>query len=394
MTVGTGIGDSKERVRSLAHGLLQSIYHRRPDRIVFFGSDKSRETLDYLLEEAKREEKDIPEYEFIEVREVDRVNEWLEVFEEQMKKYRDYDVVVDYTSGTKTMTSAAFVMAILYRKDVSVVSGFRDKNGTVQRGTEQVITQNMYQVYDKLSIRRFKDLFNLGRFETAIDVLENDVVNHNRRDAYLNLTRAYLHWDLFEHEKALDYLNSEEVRSLDELEDVIKRNKRILGEIVSSRTGKRKFKYRPFLPDLLANSRRRASEGRYDDAAARLYRALELIAQVIIEEKYGDETDNLSPDKYSMRTRSTLKLNGKRRVALRGAYKLLACEEHDIGKVFIEDKKVMDLLTIRNYSILAHGLEPVNRDQYVRFYDRVLYYARMLDKDIDSKIEDATFPQV
>src|SRR5690606_31486910 len=103
---------------------LQSIYHRRPDRIVFFGSDKSRETLDYLLEEAKREEKDIPEYEFIEVREVDRVNEWLEVFEEQMKKYRDYDVVVDYTSGTKTMTSAAFVMAILYRKEVSVVSGF------------------------------------------------------------------------------------------------------------------------------------------------------------------------------------------------------------------------------------------------------------------------------
>ena len=101
-----------------------------------------------------------------------------------------------------------------------------------------------------------------------------------------------------------------------------------------------------------------------------------------------------SPDKYSMRTRSTLKLNGKRRVALRGAYKLLACEEHDIGKVFIEDKKVMDLLTIRNYSILAHGLEPVNRDQYERFYDRVLYYARMLDKDIDSKIEDATFPQV
>ena len=48
-TVGTRTGDSNERVRSLAQGLLQSIYHRRPDRIVFFGSDKSRETLDYLL---------------------------------------------------------------------------------------------------------------------------------------------------------------------------------------------------------------------------------------------------------------------------------------------------------------------------------------------------------
>ena len=115
---------------------------------------------------------------------------------------------------------------------------------------------------------------------------------------------------------------------------------------------------------------------------------------MIIEEKYGDETDSLSPDKYSMGTRSTLKLNAKRRVALRDAYKLLACEDYDIGKAFIEDNRVMDLLTVRNYSILAHGLEPVNRDDYKKFYDRVLYYARILDKDIDSKIEDATFPQL
>src|SRR5690606_26102399 len=155
--------------------------------------------------------------------------------------------------------------------------------------------------------------------------------------------------------------------------------KRILGEIVSSRTGKRKFKYRPFLPDLLANSRRRASEGRYDDAAARLYRALELLAQVIIEEKYGDETDSLSPDQHSMATRSTLKLTAKRRAALTDASNLLACEADDIAKAFTEANRVMDLLTVRNSAILAHRLEPVNRDDHKQFYDRVLYYARTLD---------------
>lgn len=55
MTVGTGVGDSEERVRSLAHGLLSSIHHNRPDRVIFFGSDKSRKTVDYISEEAERE---------------------------------------------------------------------------------------------------------------------------------------------------------------------------------------------------------------------------------------------------------------------------------------------------------------------------------------------------
>jgi len=394
MPVGTGTGTSEDRVRSLAHGLFHSIVKNRPDKIVFFGSDMSRKTVEYIEKEAETQGKHLPEYEFIEIHDIDRVSELFNRFEEQMKIYGDHEVIVDYTSGTKTMTSIAFIMGILYRKELSVVSGFRDRNGTVQSGTESIIEQNTYQIYDKLNIRRFKELFNHGRFETALQILENDVVNHERRDAYIKLTRAYLHWDLFEHDKALDYLNSDEVKSLEELEDVIKRNKSILGEIVSSRKGRRKYKYQPFLPDLLANSRRRASEGRYDDAAARLYRALELIAQILIEKDYGDETDRIDPDKYTMSTRAALKLDGKKHLALKGAYKLLECEGYDIGKAFGKDNEIKNLLQIRNYSILAHGLESVNGEQYQRFYDKVLEYARMIDEKIDSKIDNATFPQL
>ncbi|WP_321211051.1 TIGR02710 family CRISPR-associated CARF protein [Methanothermobacter sp. DP] len=393
MTVGTGVGDSEERVRSLAHGLLSSIHHNRPDRVIFFGSDKSRKTVEYISEEAKREGKVLPEYEFVEVNDIDLVGEWFTSIDEQMKRYSDDEIIVDYTSGTKTMTSIAFIMAVLYGKELSVISGFRDKNGTVQSGTETVIKQNVYQIYDKLRIRRFRELFNLGRFKTALDVL-NEVVQHEKKDAYIKLTEAYLHWDLFDHERAMEYLNSEEVKELEELEDVVTRNKNILGQIVSSRKGKRKFRYRPFLPDLFANSKRRASEGRYDDAAARLYRALELIAQIVIEEEYGDETDSLNPDNYSLSTRSTLKLGAEKHVALKNAYRLLECEGYEVGKTFGEDKEIMDLLKIRNYSILAHGLDSVTEDDYLRFYERVLGYARIIDDKIDSKIEDATFPEL
>jgi len=394
MTVGTGTGTSEDRIRSLAHGLFQSITNKRPDKIVFFGSEMSKKTVEYIKEEAEAQGKDLPEYKFIEILDIDGVKELFDKFEEQMKIYGDQEVIIDYTSGTKTMTSIAFVMGILYRKELSVITGFRDRNGTVQSGTESNIEQNTYQIYDKLNIRRFKELFNHGRFETALQILENDVVNHERKEAYIKLTRAYLHWDLFEHEEALDYLNSDEVKSLEELEDVIKRNKSILGEIISSRKGRRKYKYRPFLPDLLANSRRRASEGRYDDAAARLYRALELIAQILIEEEYGDETDSINPDKYAMSTRAALKLDGKKHLALKNAYRLLECEGHDVGRAFGKDNEILDLLRIRNHSILAHGFESVNGEQYERFYDKVLEYARMIDERIDSKIDNATFPRL
>lgn len=49
MTVGTGIGLNKEeKIKSLAHGLLSAVIHYDPDKIVFFGSETSRDTVDSL----------------------------------------------------------------------------------------------------------------------------------------------------------------------------------------------------------------------------------------------------------------------------------------------------------------------------------------------------------
>lgn len=81
-------------------------------------------------------------------------------------------------------------------------------------------------------------------------------------------------------------------------------------------------------------------------------------------------------------------------MALKNAYRLLECEGYEVGKTFGEDNEIMNLLKIRNYSILAHGLDSVTEDDYLRFYERVLGYARIIDDKIDSKIEDATFPEL
>lgn len=53
MTVGTGVGDSEDKIHSLAHGLLKSIKYSRPDKIIFFGSKLSKKTIDSLQKQYK-----------------------------------------------------------------------------------------------------------------------------------------------------------------------------------------------------------------------------------------------------------------------------------------------------------------------------------------------------
>lgn len=189
MTVGTGIGTSENKIRSLAHGILTSIKDKRPDQIVFFGSEKSKKTLEYLHKEAEKENFKIPESKFIEIIQIDDFNDCFKKIENEMKKHYEDEVIVDYTSGTKTMTSTAAIVAVLYEKELMVVTGNRDTDPIVRMGTEETKTQNMYRVYDKMNIKRFKELFDLHRFKTALEVLDK-VIQHPKKKLTKNSPMA------------------------------------------------------------------------------------------------------------------------------------------------------------------------------------------------------------
>lgn len=47
--------------------------------------------------------------------------------------------------------------------------------------------------------------------------------------------------------------------------------------------------------DLLANAKRRKDEGRIDDAVARLYRAIEVVAQVALKDRHGFKSSEKVP---------------------------------------------------------------------------------------------------
>lgn len=112
------------------------------------------------------------------------------------------------------------------------------------------------------------------------------------------------------------------------------------------------------------------------------------------EEEYEDHTSSINPEKYSSKARSMLSLDSKKPISLKKAYQLLAYEGYEIGKKFINDERLKNLLRLRNHSILAHGLQTVKKEEYEEFYEKVVSYAEIIDENIKSKIEDASFPKL
>lgn len=107
-------------------------------------------------------------------------------------------------------------------------------------------------------------------------------------------------------------------------------------------TKKIEDKYSGFLlADLLVNAERRATEGKYDDAVARLYRAVELIAQLLLS-KRGIDTSNVEverlPQNLKERYESMRNPKGVIEIAQAKAYELLEDLGMDIGRKFRENK--------------------------------------------------------
>ena len=114
MTVGTGIGGNKEATENLAHGILYSIDTCNPDEVIFFGSELSKLTVESVKEQyQKKFDDEFDYYEFIQLEEIDDFKVYFEAFKSKILTLSDYKVIIDYTSGTKTMTmSAAFASIV------------------------------------------------------------------------------------------------------------------------------------------------------------------------------------------------------------------------------------------------------------------------------------------
>ena len=391
MTVGTGIG-GQVATEDLAHAILFSIDNSNPDIVIFFGSEKSKKTVESVKEQYLNEfEEEFDYFEFIHLEQIDDFKIYFEAFKRKIQELDGYKIIIDYTSGTKTMTMSAAFASMLYRKNLYFVGGERE-DGVVIRGTEKIISQNLYPIYDDLMISKIKELFNTNRFDAGKSLLED--ITKAKKDTYANLFDAYYYFDNVDHNKANKYFITKEfIAEWPELKKQFSLNAKALYHL-----NKEDSAMRPFyiLGNLINNARRRAEETKYDDAIARLYRSLELIAQIKLNE-YGIDTSDVELDilnKHGVEQEFKPDFSEKIKLSLVQDYELLNNLGDDLGEFYIKNKdEFLATISSRNNSILAHGLNSQTEKQYVKFRDLILKFASVLNPEMDVYIHETEFPE-
>ena len=396
MTVGTGIGSGED----LAHGIFYSIESHNPDEIFFFGSEASKKTISHIHNDIIE---DYDGYEFIQVEHIDDFKEYFNEIKAKILEFNDEKVIIDYTSGTKTMTMAAAFASMIYHKNLVFISGKRE-NGIVKSGTEKIISQNLYPVYDDLMMEKIKDLFNSNRFEAG-KILLDDVVESEDKQLYERLFDIYYNFDNINYEKAFELFTTEFLKEVIErfsyLKSQLSQNRMALQTIVQK---DHKLRCYCILASLLNNAKRRYKEGKYDDAIARLYRSFELVAQIRLKEKYNIKTSKVDLESLKKRgltddyldTLDSCRsdLNDDVKIGLIKDYDLLYHLEDDLGIFYAENvNEINKCSSFRNKSILAHGLNYQTKDDYERFEKLVLESANILTKDLDKFLNQTLFPE-
>ena len=408
VTVGTGVNPNSEEVaaKNLAKGIYSSIQKIYPDYIVFFCSDLSTRTIDYITELFEADDDEFIEgqdYEIVVLDQIDNFNSCFEAFELKIWELdllaeEKHEIIMDYTSGTKTMSAAMACCGMFYSKDLITISGDR-RNGVVSTGTESIQYQNLYKVYDKFALMRVRNYFNANRFYTASEILENVVDESINTENMMNLVKGYFLWDNMEFKEAYEHLTKLDLNGfeLSEIKDDLKFNLKALGAIVRSPHENLKNCY--ILASLINNSIRRAEEYKYDDAIARLYRAFELIAQIRLSSyrlnSSDIDTDILLENNVSQEFIDGLEKTrdeGKIRIGLIKDFELLDALDDDLGKYFAENRnRINNLTKKRNNSILAHGLESLDKEDFEEFEEVVESLARKLDKDMGKFLNQTRF---
>lgn len=396
MTVGTGIGGGE----ALSHGIFYSIESHNSDKIFFFGSGASKNTIKHIHDEIIE---DYEGYEFIEIDHIDDFKEYFNAIKSKIMEFVDEKVVIDYTSGTKTMTMAAAFASMIYHKNLVFVSGKRE-GGIVKSGTEKIISQNLYPVYDDLMLEKVKELFNSNRFEAG-KVLLSGIVESDDKEIYTQLFDIYYNFDNINYQKAFDLFTIEFLKEVitrfPDLKAQLSQNRMALQTIV-----KKDHKLRCYciLASLLNNAKRRHNEGKYDDAIARLYRSFELIAQIRLKEKYNIKTSKVDLESLKKRglteeyldTLDSCKsdLNEDVKIGLIKDYDLLYHLDDELGIFYSENyNDITECSSFRNKSILAHGLNYQTEEEYLKFEKLVLEAANILTKDLDKYLNQTLFPE-
>lgn len=365
ITVGTGTG--------VENGIAFSIRQHNPELLCFIYSNESERTLEAVLSKLEMQKEEVILKQFDETNDIEKLyQEYSKYVDEIINKgYKASEIVADYTSGTKSMSSALVNVAI--SKEIGILSyvyGLRDAQGRVISNTERLSTLSPNAIFTEQKITQFKHLFNHYQFDVAYELLKNSIIHPNFKelaDFYMQLSQAYANWDRFNFKKASEYMNSIDIKIAAQLQikRIIEIHKTQLHKLKQANEQSKLSE--DDIRDLFSNALRRYEEGKYDDCVARLYRLVEMIGQVEFEKEFGTPNDKVPIDFLPERLKELYinkASNQQVPLGLTETFEVLKEKSSNKrAKIFHEKiDEFKKLLSVRNHSRLAHGQNPISKE--------------------------------
>lgn len=311
---------------------------------------------------------------------------------EQALAWEAQAITADLTGGTKPMVAGATLALSGRGVTFSYVGGEkRDDYGRVQSGHERL--RLLEDPATRLHLREWEGFvraWNGGRFpeaESHLQQIRSRPLRRSEASFYERLqgvTLALDAWDAFYHERSLELLraNLDEALAIAEawrhggkvrvLQQLLEHRERLTRLVETGASPSRLL-----LADLLANAEHRAEMGRFDDAVARLYRAVELAAEVDIASRHQiilrehSTLGKLSPE---LREQARRMRGLKETLELAFAVDLYFGKRGTLAQQLSGDYNttLKPLLEVRHESVLAHGTKPVSASAYSALRDYLL----------------------
>jgi hypothetical protein len=252
----------------------------------------------------------------------------------------------------------------------------------------------LFAAYDVVLEERLREDFNNYRFVEAKAKLEMITgMPAEKKQYYTNIINAFDKWDKFQHEDAKEYLLK--------IHKELGEKKDFLGKLTYGENPSKEY----ILVDLFNNVERRMKEEKYDDAVARMYRIIELLAQIRLEKRFNIDTSDvqlsiilkIAGKEIAAKYQKENNVQDKIKIGLKKAYMLLNDLNDELGEKYMGDKRIAHLLTERNNSILAHGLKAVKKEKAMELKEKIKEYIYITVEDerkLIKKIEQGRFPQL
>jgi CRISPR-associated protein (TIGR02710 family) len=378
--------------------IVNCITSLRPDRVVFFCSQLSKDNINAVRRQvhlpAFQEDQDVVvlqqrlsakqgEEVINELDQLDRVYiRACALIADLRQHHPGCTITVDYTGGTKTMTTGLAMAAIDDGSTLlSVTVSDRSNLMTPTSGYSVPVLVSTAAIQSRRLFEQELPLL-LGRFDyeaarqavrRILQIPSEDAPTKRQLQRLEDLLAALDAWDRFDHRRAIEVIERLGDRSLDQR--LLFPLKRVIGsrclldqEAAQQRWPAMKGHGLEAVEDLLRNAERRAAQDRYDDAVGRLYRAMELTEQILLKKTAGIDTADVDSEKLPpqlqdgyRRKKAASGEHGSLKLGLMQSYDLLAELEHPVGLSWqAQRSRIQDCLKTRNHSLFAHGFSPIS----------------------------------